>query len=238
METSAQEPHTQKKSHKVRNIIFIVLGCVIILIIASVVSSAQESAKVAELARVEQARLSADPLTVSSVYNALNKERATTGASALASLSNLTNAADQYCQDMTASNYFDYKNPVSEKNSNSFITDNVGDLYFKHYVTSIFTASTSTETATDAVSRAITTQATNLNNPTLNSVGWSICQSPNDSNQKYIVGAFAEKADKPVAPTRVYTPVASPSLYSSPTNCTTTYNNGFGTSPTATTRCY
>ncbi len=213
-----------------------------VLFIAGIHFSVQ-AANAAEAARVaEQARLSADPVTVSGVYSAHNKERAAAGAPALATLPNLTTSAEQMCNDMVAGKYFDYKNPASGKDSNSFITDNAGDLYLKNYVSSIFSAMPSSQTATDAVKAAVANQATNLNSPLYNSVGWATCESQKNPGERYIVGMLANKQERPVAPpapvTRyVPTPTYTPT-YRSPTTCHTQYRTYTYFDPSATTTCY
>jgi len=238
----SQLPHqsdTKKKSKKLKYVLLLVLGLPALLLIVIVVGSIQAANKEAEIVAVEKARLASDPVTVQLLYNALNKERTGTGASALAILPNLTTAADQFCADMVASQYFDYKNPVTGKDANSFITDNQGDLYFKQYVSAIASALPSTQTATDVIANTVTTQATNLNNPIFNSIGLSLCQSPINPSEQYVVGMFAENADKPVAPATVYVPASSIPSYTPPTTCNTTYNDYGGYfSPTATTHCY
>lgn len=196
----------------------------------------------AENARqAEQARLAADPVTVSGVYNALNKERATVGAPALSTLTNLTTAAEQQCNDFVTAKYFDYKNPATGKESGTFIKDNVGDLYLKTYTASIFSAIPASQTATDAVNGAISKQAENLNDPVFNSVGWAACQSPTNPAETYIIGMLANKQEKPAAPAVKYVPTPTPTptpSYTPPpidtgTTCNTYYNS-FG----ASTHCY
>lgn len=230
----------RNQHNKTKIIVFVTIGIILILAVMGVVSSINATREMARLAAQESARLAADPVTIPFIYNALNKERATTGAGALTSIQNLTTAAEQLCADMVTNRYFDYKNPTTGKSANDYIVDNVGDYYFKTYVASIFSALSTTETATDAVARAVSTQATNLNNPSYNSVGWTTCDSPDDANMKYIVGMFAEKAEKPVSPATVYVPTAPRTpIYTPPTTCNTTYYDGYGySSPTATTRCY
>jgi len=185
----------------------------------------------------EQARLAADPVTIPNIYNALNKSRSASGASALSSLPNLTTAAQQFCNDMVANKYFDYKNPLTGKDANGSIKDNIGNLYFKNYVASIFKASPGSQTAADAVNAAVAAQSTNISNPMYNSVGWATCQSPTALGQTYVVGMFADKEDKPVTPvnnyysTPRYTPIYPPPLYTPSVHCTsstllgTTYTN-------------
>jgi hypothetical protein len=235
------DAHTSRKRRsKAKYIILTILGIFACLIIMGMIATVNAAREAEKAAAQEAARLAADPVSVPFIYNALNKERATNGATALATIQNLSTAAEQFCSDMVVNKYFDYKNPATAKSANDYITDNVGDYYFKTYVASIFSASYSTETASEAVTRAVSAQATNLNNPSYNSVGWAICDSPDDANLKYIVGMFAEKAEKPVAPTTVYVPAAPRTpIYTPPTTCNTTYYDGYGyMSPSATTHCY
>lgn len=198
----------------------------------------QQENKENAAAEAEKARLAADPVTTSGIYTAINKERAASGAPAMASLTNLTTASEQMCADMVTHKYLDYKNPITGKEANSFIEDNVGDLYYETYVASVFTAIKGTQSATDAAKAAVNAQATTLNDPTFNSVGWSTCQFPDKPEEILIVGMLADKQEKPVAPTPART--SSPTYqYRSPTTCHTTYNDYGGyLSPTATTRCY
>lgn len=213
----------------------LIFGVIVIGII--LVIQADNAARAAQQA--EQARLAADPVTVSGIYNALNKERAAAGAPALSTLPNLTTAAEQQCNDMVAHKYFDYKNPANGKESNTFIKDNAGDLYLKNYVSSLFSAMPAIQTATDSVKAAVANQATNLNSPLYNSVGWAVCESPTNPGERYIVGMLANKQEKPVAPPAPTTRYVPTPTYRSPTRCYTNYNTYGGyLDPTATTTCY
>lgn len=242
MPSKSAQNKTKKSLSKIDKI-FLVLAVVIVgffiaIVIIGVINSvnAENKRKVAEAA--EQARIAADPLTTNGVYTALNKERTTTGAQALSTIPNLTTASEQMCNDMVAYKYFDYKNPTTGKEANSFVKDNGGDLYLPSFVMTIFSGNFQTQTSSDIVAAAISSQATNLNNPSFDSVGWAVCQSPNDPSVKYVVGALANKEEKPAAPTTIYRSVPT---YVPPTSirCHTTYNNYGGyLSPTATTNCY
>ena len=204
----------------------LVVGCIALVVVLFIRA---ENAR-----RAEQARLAADPITVSGVYNALNKERAAVGAPALSTLTNLTTAAEQQCNDFVAAKYFDSKNPITGKDSNSFITDNAGDLYLKTYVSNFFSAIPANQTASDAVKFAISIRAEHLNNPVYNSVGWAACQSSTNPAETYLVAMLANKQEKPArAPTATYRP-------STPTHCNSTYHEGYGNiiKPSVTTNCY
>jgi hypothetical protein len=236
--------HTRESFSKKQKIIlwsipFSVVMLASILIVVVSVNSRNQIIKQQQVVAIKQARLKADPITVDNLYNALNKERASTGAKALSSNDNLTTAAKQYCNDMVKYKYFDYKNPKTGKKANDFITDNMGNLYFKNYVSSIFSALTTNDTATSAIKTALKNQSTNLNNNLYNSVGWAVCQSPSTENEKYIVGTLADIEDRPLAPQKVYVPSYYAPTYTPSTHCYTTYNDYGGYfNPTATTDCY
>jgi Cysteine-rich secretory protein family len=238
----ATESHSHRpriRKHTLLKII-VISGTVlpVLVYIVAVVAYNKELAAQKAAQQAEQARLAADLVTVSGLYNALNKERATVGASALASLTNLSTAAEQKCNDMVTSKYFDYKNPATGKESHSYITDNAGGLYIKEYGSSLFSAIPASQTAGDAVKAAISKQAEYLNNPVYNSVGWAVCQSPTNPAETYIVGMLANKQEKPApaasAPARTYTPYIPKT-----TRCYTNYNTYGGyLNPTATSTCY
>lgn len=221
---------------------FVVFGPIVIVIAIMIIGDINKSIAAQNKLReenavleAERARLAADPINVNGIYTSINKIRSESGAPALQTLSNLTDAANQYCNYMVVNNFFDYKNPSDGKNSNSFITDNMGDQYYKIAVSSIFKGDTETETAGDVAKKAASAQAVNINNPAYNSVGWATCRPLDKPDDIYIVGMFIEKADRPV----VAQPAYRPTYYSSPTSCYTTYNDYGGyLSPTATTRCY
>ena len=216
----------------------VLIAIVVAIISVSILEQGEVTRKNAEM-EAQKARLANDPISVNGIYISVNKIRSESGAPALETVSNLSNAATQYCNYMVQNDFFDYKNPVDGKDSNSFISDNMGDLYYKNWVSTIFTGNSLSETASDVAKNAVAGQATNLSNPLYNSVGWATCESPNADHQFYIVGMLAEKAEKPVATQPAYVPTYSPSYYSSPTTCNTTYNDYGGYfSPTATTRCY
>jgi hypothetical protein len=144
---------------------------------------------------------------------------------------------------MVANKYFEYKNPTTGKESNSYIVDNAGNLYFKNYVSTLFSAIPANQTAADAVKAAVANQAMYLNSPLYNSVGWALCESPTNPGERYIVGMLADKEERPAAPSApvtryVPTPTYTPT-YTSPTKCYTNYNTYGGyLDPTATTTCY
>lgn len=235
-----------KRKRRDRWIAFGVLGsffgAIAIIITVGIVQANVEASRQEQASRARQAELQADPLTIAGLYNALNKERSETGSPALSTVANLSVAAQQICDDMATSKYFDYTNPTSGKKSNDFISDNIGDLYYKTYVASISTAIQANTTATESVKSTITSQAENLNNPSFNSVGWGICQSPNNPDEKYIVAALADVQDKPQAPQTVYVPTYTAPTYTpayrSPTTCNTTYHDYTYLNDTATTTCY
>lgn len=201
------------------------------------ISGLQQQQKLFAQHQARQVELDKDPINANTVYNSLNKERAAAGASALSTTLNLTIAAEQMCADMSNADYFDYKNPTSGKEANSFITDNAGDLYLKRYVSSIFRGDLQ-KTAAEVVREAVAQQASNLTNPEYNSVGVAVCDSAHQGPAKLIVAMLANKQDPPAAPAVKYVPQYSPPAYS-PTTCNTQYYSGFGyMGPSATTRCY
>jgi uncharacterized protein YkwD len=210
---------------------------VVLFVIGTVRETRAENARKAAVA-AEQARLAADPITSAGVYTAVNKERVTVGTHALATVGNLTTAAGQLCSDMVTSGYFDYKNPITGKAANDFITDNTGDLYLKTFVSSIFSGQPTTQTATDIVGQAAKAQAVNINNPIFNSVGWAVCDDTKMPGNRFVVGMFADKEDKPV-PAASAAPVYRAPTYRAPTTCNTQYHTYGGYfDPSATTTCY
>jgi len=229
-----------------------VVGLVAIIIAGSmgisVASRMKESQDALAKAEMEQdkrlAELSADPIEVNSIYNALNKERVAVGSPGLSTLNNLVVAAETFCANMATEGYFDYTNPQTGRTSNDFIKDNIGDLYFKRYVSSIFSGDPKSSTATETVKEAIKAQSTNLNSPEYNSVGISVCDKPQGNDNptlgpsKYVVVMLANKQDPPAvqyAPAPRYSAPA----YRAPTYCNTTYYDYGGyLNPTASTTCY
>lgn len=205
----------------------IALGLVLVGLIAN---SVYQSDKAAKKAQERKEELSSDPITSQAIFTAINKSRSSSGVSALGTLNELTKAAQQKCSDMSKAKYFEYKNPKTGKDANSYITDNQGELYFKYYVSSIFKATTS-ETATEAVEKAMADQAQNLGDPKYNSVGWAVCSTEED-NVRYIVGMLAEDAEKPAAPVNNYYQTPS---YTPPVTC---YSTSYSFSNTTTTTCY
>ena len=189
--------------------------------------------------KMRASQIAADPVTKSGLYNALNKERVSVGSSALASHPNLDIAAEQFCNDMMTSKYFDYASPSTGRRSSNFILENRGGLYYRTYVSSIMKTIEGQNTANEVIQDAIKNQATNLNNPNFNSIGWSICQSPMNQSERYIVATLAEIKDRPTVPsstastpattntTRTVSPnFTQPKLPEIPktTTCTTNYS--------------
>lgn len=225
----------------------VIIGALVLLfcsaLVVGAISTVNQENRIKAAAAAEQARLAADPITVPNIYTALNKARAGVGSSALGNLPNLTTAAEQYCNEMVINKYFDYKNPASGKEANTFIKDNAGSLYLRNYVASIFKAVPSRQTASDAVQAAVAAQSTNINNPVFNSVGWAICDSPIIPGEKYVVGMFADNQERPVAPVNnyysapSYRPIYVPStpIYKPPTSIHCTSNTLFSTTYT---NCY
>lgn len=233
-------------------IVFIVLAAVftpIVMFVGFVIVMAimghQASVKAEQAAiAAKQARLTADPISENNLYIAINKKRAESGAPSLQNVSELSKAALALCHDMKKSNYFDYTNPVTKKEANSFITDTQGEMYYKYYVSSIAKGDKSTQTATDVIAESMKAQANNLADPKFNSIGWSICADPayaalNTGNNVMIVAALAEVAERPVAPTTIYQPqyVAPAPTYTAPRSfhCDTTEYQYIGGSSTS---CY
>ncbi|HVX58192.1 MAG TPA: CAP domain-containing protein [Candidatus Saccharimonadales bacterium] len=156
-----------KKLHIVLALVALYGVVVIIAAIGSYNQTNREKSATQAKTAAEQARLAADPVNINGIYNALNKERSSTGAPALSTVSNLVTAAQQYCRNMVNDGYFDYKDPKTGKSANDFISANAGNLYLKTYVASIFSVDPKADTSTDAVNLAVKNQATNLNNPSI-----------------------------------------------------------------------
>jgi len=243
---------TKKKKKKKKNKLtkadkFIIISSIVVTImiaipiIIGIVAAIAETSREDAAKKVRAAQIAADPVTVSGMYNALNKERSSVGSSALASNNNLNIAADRFCNDMVTAKYFGYKNPSSGKSSLDFITENSGGQYYKTYVSSIMSTTDGQYTASELVQDAIKNQATNLNNPNFNSVGWSICQSPNNPSEKYIVATLAQIAERPVVNTQPrsnYNSTPTPSrlpVRAPPTTCYSTYSDILNS---VTTNCY
>jgi hypothetical protein len=205
-----------------------------LFILGSILSAIAESERL-QAEEAEKQRILADPITVTGLYNSLNTERSKVGSPALTTLVNLTTSSEQLCEDMRASNYLDYKNPTSGKEANSFITDKMGDYWYKTYVSAVFSGYSNSQTSAEVVANNVKTQGTNLNNPSFNSVGIAVCNSPDafaNADLKYIAITLAQEEDKPVAPIIQQVPVYrdSPSLYRAPITCSQdyfSYNNSF-----------
>jgi len=215
-----------KTTRKKLAILWSILGFVTFIILALattlIVLLVQQSNKNAEATRARQAVLQQDPINVNNVYAAINKLRTSNGAPALSNLQNLQTAASQYCSVMVQDGFFAYKNPKTGKDSNSYISDNAGGLYFKHWVSSIATGN-SAMTATELMTDVGKAQSTNLYDPSYNSVGWAVCDNPTLKNY-YVVGMFAEKADKPAQPViNNYNSYSNPYIPKS-TTCTSYYS--------------
>lgn len=233
-------------------LVFTILGAVFIPIIALVcffvikgisdynADVAKQNAAVV----AEQARIDADPISENNLYLAMNKRRTGIGAASLQTVPNLTTAASNYCKDMQQNKYFDYVNPTSKKDANSFITDSQGDKYYKYYVSSIMRGNKTTQTSSDVIAETMKNQAKNVADPRYNSVGWAICDDMTATDlaggdNLLIVAAYAEVGEKPVAAAPVYVPqyVAPAPTYRAPTSlhCNTTEYQYIGGSSTS---CY
>lgn len=232
---------SSKKKYVVGTIIVIVLLVMGVLVAAD--SNLQRIKENEAKKQVEeQARIAADPITASGIYTAVNTLRSKAGSPALANINELTTAAQQTCDDMATAGYFDYKNPTTGKEANSRIVDNKGNRYFKTYVSSISYASAVSGTATEAAKTLITNQATNINNPVFNSVGWVVCTPTTKAalvpeKSVYIVGMLAQEEQKPAPVNNYVVPKQVPQITLPKTQYTDCKTDIFGTTR-CTTRTY
>lgn len=206
-------PKRKRQRFTKADVFFIVICSIgaIILIIALVGARIEESQKRKKEQQL-QAKIAADPITLAGIYNAVNKLRADKGASAQTLEPNLTNAAQQKCDDMVNNNYYANDNPTTGKKINSYVIDNKGNLYIGYYG-GFMLVGKKDQTATEAAivgSQSLTT----LTDPKYNLIGWAICQPRVITDgTKIIVGMYAEKKEKPSSntiiqqtPTRTYIP--------------------------------
>lgn len=207
MNSRKQAPPQKEGLVKRYRKLLITIAIIGVIIAIPIIRNTAESNKkaAAEKARIaaEQARIAADPITAAGLFNASNKARASAGAQALVNEANLTNAAQQKCDDMAANNYFEYKNPTTGKDSNSYIMDNKGDLYITHYISDIGIVKPSTETATDYISKRAKT-APAITDTRYNAVGWAVCQPKDKPDLMYIVAMEVTKEQKPATATNNY----------------------------------
>lgn len=239
------KPKKEKpKNKKVLVTVIVITLLLVVSSIALVVSNSIKSENRKQAAiKAEKARLAADPITPTGLFIAANKARAAAGAQAMASQDFLTKAAQQQCDDMVTYKYVAYKNPTTGKESNSYITDNKGDVYITTYISDLATALPVTQTATDFITQRAK-EAPAITDTKYNIVGWAVCRPPETINQLYVVAMEATKAEKPAN-------TATNNYYSAPAastskRCYTTYNpgvtnyggSGYLINPSSSTTCY